>query len=197
RLMAFTATALLLILAFWIFHDRLPSFGSNPAKGQASNCPAATATPIGPQPKVNPAAHPPALPNDAQTQTQQVTIPDANGGTKTIPMQYVIITQGCGPATKAGDTVTVIYTGWTKADGKLFDSSLEHDGTFQVTSLASDQPQVIQGWNFGLVGMKRGETRRIILPPELGYGAQGSPPAIPGNATLIFDITLISIDSHG
>jgi hypothetical protein len=117
--------------------------------------------------------------------------------TQSASMQYMVLHEGCGPAAQKGDTVTVTYTGWTQADGKEFDSSLSHAPyTFQVTGLGSDQPNVIQGWNWGLIGMKPGETRRLIIPASLGYGAQGSPPAIPPNATLVFDITLVSIDSH-
>src|SRR5262249_47190214 len=180
RFLAITGAGLIVLLAVLVFHDRLPNFGGQQAKGQTFNCPVATATPIGPQPKLNAPEHPPALPKDAKTQTQNVTIPDATGNPKTFAMQYVIIVQGCGPTTKAGDNVTVQYTGWTQSDGKRFDSSLTRDpNTFQVTSLGGDQPQVIQGWNFGLVGMKPGETRRLIIPSELGYGSAGSPPNIP------------------
>jgi peptidylprolyl isomerase len=87
----------------------------------------------------------------------------------------------------------VIYHGWLQSTGKLFDSSYLHGLTYQVQNIG--QAQVISGWNIGLIGMKVGGTRRLIIPPSLGYGAQGSPPTIPANATLIFDITLVSIDS--
>lgn len=198
-LLSFAATLLVVGLAILLFHDRLPGFsGAQGATNKTSyNCPAPTATPVGPVPLATPAAHPAALPSDAKVQTQQVTYTDANGATQTSKLQYYILQQGCGPTTQTGDTVTVTYTGWTQADGKEFDSSLSHSPyTFQVSGLGSSTPNVIQGWNFGLIGMKPGETRRIILPPELGYGAQGSPPTIPANATLIFDIKLLSIDSH-
>jgi FKBP-type peptidyl-prolyl cis-trans isomerase len=198
QLLSFAATGLVVLLAVLLFHDRLPGFanGSQAAHKTAYNCPAPTATPIGPAPVGTPAAHPPTLPSDAKEQTQQVAYTDANGAAQTSTLKYVVVSQGCGPTTKAGDTVTVTYTGWTQADGKEFDSSLSHSPyTFQVSGLGSATPNVIQGWNYGLIGMKPGETRRLVIPPALGYGAQGSPPTIPANATLIFDIKLISIDA--
>ena len=103
----------------------------------------------------------------------------------------------------------MIYTGWTQADGKEFDSSLSHGSTFQVqlvndpTGQANAQTGVIAGWNNGLIGMKPGETRRLIIPPALGYGSQAQTNQttgqviIPANSTLIFDITLVSIDGNG
>lgn len=113
-------------------------------------------------------------------------------------LQYIDVTVGCGDTAQSGDTITVKYTGWLQSDGKMFDSSLLHGGTFQIPSpLDSSSPQVIQGWNIGLDGMKVGGTRRLIIPPALGYGAAGSPPTIPANATLIFDVTLVSIDQTG
>lgn len=106
-------------------------------------------------------------------------------------LQYIDVKPGTGAAVKAGDTVTVNYTGWL-TDGTKFDSSLNSGRTpFQVQNVG--QAQLIQGWNIGLVGMKVGGERRLIIPPALGYGAQGSPPTIPANATLIFDITVVSI----
>jgi len=107
-------------------------------------------------------------------------------------LKYIDIKVGCGPAVKAGDNVTVDYTGWLASNGKQFDSSLLPGRTpFQVQNVG--QASVIQGWNLGLIGMKPGGTRRLIIPPSLGYGAQASGP-IPANSTLIFDITLKSID---
>jgi hypothetical protein len=191
------ATVLVIGLAFLLFHDKLPSSGGAAGVKQTYNCPAPTATPVGPVPVGTPAAKLPPAPEGVATQTQQVTYTDAAGATQSASMQYMVLHEGCGPAAQKGDTVTVTYTGWTQADGKEFDSSLSHAPyTFQVTGLGSDQPNVIQGWNWGLIGMKPGETRRLIIPASLGYGAQGSPPAIPPNATLVFDITLVSIDSH-
>lgn len=102
-------------------------------------------------------------------------------------LQYIDIKEGSGAVAKQGSTVYVAYTGWLQSNGKKFDSSYDHGGQlFAVTPLG--QAQIIAGWNEGLVGMKAGGTRRLIIPPSLGYGASGTGP-IPGNATLIFDVT--------
>ncbi len=98
---------------------------------------------------------------------------------------------GTGAPAESGSTVNVQYTGWLAASGKEFDSSYDHGGkTFGVTL---GQGQVIKGWEEGLIGVKAGGTRRLILPADQAYGAQGSPPKIPANAVLIFDITVVSI----
>lgn len=89
-----------------------------------------------------------------------------------------------------GDTVTCHYTG--KLDnGTVFDSSLTRNQPF-VFRLGIDG--VIKGWAEGIVGMHVGDRRRLIIPPELGYGARGVPPKIPANATLTFDLEVLAID---
>lgn len=92
--------------------------------------------------------------------------------------------------TKAGDKISVHYTG-TLEDGTKFDSSLDRGVPFKFTLGAG---QVIKGWDQGLLGMKVGDKKRLILPPELAYGKAGNPPLIPPNAALIFDVELISIN---
>jgi FKBP-type peptidyl-prolyl cis-trans isomerase len=94
-----------------------------------------------------------------------------------------------------GDTVSVHYTG-TLEDGKKFDSSVDRGTPFSFTVGAG---QVIKGWDQGLLGMKVGEKKRLVLPPDLAYGSQAIPGPggsilIPANSTLIFDIELISIN---
>lgn len=116
--------------------------------------------------------------------------PAVTGKTVTLPggLQYIDIKVGTGAEAKQGSSVYVEYTGWIESTGKKFDSSYDHGGQlFQVSPLG--QAQVIPGWNEGLVGMKAGGTRRLIIPAALAYGAQGYPPTIPPNATLIFDVT--------
>jgi FKBP-type peptidyl-prolyl cis-trans isomerase FkpA len=98
---------------------------------------------------------------------------------------------GTGREAKTGDTVHVQYTG-TLMNGTKFDSSYDHGGDpFKFTI---GQGQVIKGWDQGVPGMKVGGKRRLKIPSDLGYGANGSPPKIPPNAGLIFDIELVSID---
>lgn len=161
-----------------------PLTGSSAKTASGTHCAPTPTSPVGPVPAQTPDPTPP--PVSAKPVSGQQGL------------QYIDIAVGCGDTAQAGDTVTVKYTGWLQSDGKMFDSSLLHGGTFQIPSpLDSSQPQVIEGWNIGLDGMKIGGTRRLIIPPALGYGAAGSPPTIPPNATLIFDITLVSIDATG
>lgn len=105
-------------------------------------------------------------------------------------LEYIDIKQGSGQVAKNGSTVNVYYTGWVQG-GQKFDSSYD-DGKqpFSVSPLG--QANVITGWNQGLVGMKAGGTRRLIIPPSLGYGDQAQGP-ISANSTLIFDVTVVSI----
>jgi len=94
---------------------------------------------------------------------------------------------GTGAEAVVGDTLSVNYTGWL-ADGTQFDTSYgKQPFVFRLGA-----GQVIKGWDQGLVGMKVGGQRRLIIPPSLGYGSAGSGP-IPGNATLKFEVELLSI----
>ncbi len=104
-------------------------------------------------------------------------------------LQIVDIEVGTGETAEAGDTVSVHYTG-TLADGTKFDSSLDRDQPFEFTLAAGE---VIQGWDQGVVGMKVGGKRRLVIPPELAYGERGSGDLIPPNAELTFEIKLLDI----
>lgn len=104
---------------------------------------------------------------------------------------------GTGVQAEAGQTVTVHYTGWledknaTDEKGKKFDSSRDRNQPFSFSLGAG---QVIKGWDEGVVGMKVGGERTLVIPPELGYGSRGAGGVIPPNATLIFEIQLLSVD---
>jgi FKBP-type peptidyl-prolyl cis-trans isomerase len=97
--------------------------------------------------------------------------------------------EGSGAAAKTGDTVEVHYTGWLKS-GKKFDSSLDRGQPFTFTL---GQGRVIAGWDQGVVGMKAGGKRKLIIPSHLAYGPGGRPPVIPPNAELTFEVELVSI----
>lgn len=105
-------------------------------------------------------------------------------------LQYGDITIGCGAVVQTGQTVSVMYTGWLESNGQQFDTSRQPGrGPFSVTL---GQHQVIPGWEEGIPGMKVGGKRRLVIPAALGYGAQGQPPTIPANATLVFDVEVLS-----
>ena len=114
------------------------------------------------------------------------------------PPEYKVIdlTPGAGGSPHAGDRITVNYTGWlydrSRPDnkGKQFDTSIGHE-PFTFTLRAGE---VIPGWDMGFDNMKLGGTRRLIIPPHLGYGAQGTPDGgIPPNAALVFEMQLLDI----
>jgi FKBP-type peptidyl-prolyl cis-trans isomerase FkpA len=96
---------------------------------------------------------------------------------------------GTGPPVKPGDTVTVHYTG-SLAGGKVFDSSKVSGRPFESVV---GRGMVIRGWDVGLIGMRAGGVRRLIIPPEQAYGDRGAPPVIPPKATLYFEVELLKI----
>jgi peptidylprolyl isomerase len=98
--------------------------------------------------------------------------------------------EGTGPAAKTGDELSVNYVGVLYDGGDEFDNSYDRGQPFDFKLGGGN---VIQGWDEGLVGMKKGGQRRLIIPPDLAYGAQGQPPTIPPDATLVFVIDLLDI----
>lgn len=105
-------------------------------------------------------------------------------------LQTEIIEEGTGEGAKEGDTLTVHYKGELE-DGTQFDSSIDKGEPFSFTL---GEGNVIKGWDIGLIGMKAGEKRKLIIPSHLAYGSQGSGNVIPPNATLVFYVELIEID---
>lgn len=105
-------------------------------------------------------------------------------------LKYVDLKVGDGAEAKDGSKVSVHYTG-TLENGKKFDSSKDRDEPFDITIGKS---RVIKGWTEGLQGMKVGGKRKLIIPADLAYGAGGTPDgAIPPNATIIFEIEMLSV----
>ncbi len=96
---------------------------------------------------------------------------------------------GDGATAVKGQTVSVHYTGWL-TNGEKFDSSKDRNDPFQFPLGAG---RVIRGWDEGVQGMKVGGTRRLTIPPQLGYGAAGAGGVIPPNATLVFEVELLAI----
>ena len=106
-------------------------------------------------------------------------------------LQIEKLAEGNGAMPKAGDRVTVHYTGWL-TDGSKFDSSVDRGQPFVFVI---GRGQVISGWDQGVATMKVGDKVRLTIPPELGYGARGAGGVIPPNATLIFEVELLGIGS--
>lgn len=102
---------------------------------------------------------------------------------------YEDIHVGSGDAVAPGSQVTVHYTGWL-TDGAKFDSSKDRGDPFSFPLGAG---RVIRGWDEGVQGMQVGGVRKLTIPPELGYGARGAGRVIPPNATLVFEVELLSV----
>lgn len=102
-------------------------------------------------------------------------------------LQYVDLVEGTGQTPINGQTVVVNYVG-TLQDGTEFDSSYRSGRPFEFRIGTGS---VIAGWDEGLMTMKAGGKRKLVIPPKLGYGASGSPPTIPPNSTLVFEIEML------
>jgi peptidylprolyl isomerase len=113
----------------------------------------------------------------------------APGGAPPTKLVTKEIIKGTGAEAKSGSAVAVNYVGALYKTGKVFDASWKRNEPFTFTL---GKGQVIPGWEQGVVGMKVGGRRELIIPPALGYGAKGSPPSIPPNETLIFVVDLLS-----
>jgi FKBP-type peptidyl-prolyl cis-trans isomerase FkpA len=105
-------------------------------------------------------------------------------------LKYEDLGLGNGDLAAAGNRVSVHYTGWL-LEGEKFDSSLDRNQPFEFTL---GKGMVIPGWDEGVAGMKVGGKRRLTIPPQLGYGEHGAGGVIPPNATLVFDVELLSVE---
>lgn len=111
-------------------------------------------------------------------------------------LQIIELTEGTGTEARPGNTVVVHYTGWLydpqaeDGKGKKFDSSVDRGSPFDFPLGGG---RVIRGWDAGVAGMKAGGKRRLIIPPDMGYGQRGAGRVIPPGATLLFDVELLDV----
>jgi peptidylprolyl isomerase len=124
------------------------------------------------------------------TQPEATPMTEENAITTSSGLQYVEIVEGTGATPQKGQTVSVHYTG-TLENGTKFDSSRDRGQPFQFPLGAG---RVIKGWDEGIASMKIGGQRKLIIPPDLGYGSQGAGGVIPPNATLLFDVELLGAE---
>jgi FKBP-type peptidyl-prolyl cis-trans isomerase len=146
------------------------------------------APPAPPEPEAQPTATAPAAAETkpgapAPGKTTVKTTPNAT------TLQKTDLKVGTGKTAKSGDHVTVHYRG-TLTDGTVFDESYKRGQPFDFNLGAGE---VIKGWDQGVVGMKEGGKRKLVIPGDLAYGPMGSPPTIPPNATLIFEVELLKV----
>jgi FKBP-type peptidyl-prolyl cis-trans isomerase FkpA len=123
------------------------------------------------------------------------TVPTPSTGTEAMPLQKTELAPGKGAEINSGQTALVHYTGW------LFDAAAPENKGKQFDSSVGGEPfefplgagAVIAGWDQGVVGMQVGGKRRLVIPPEMGYGNRGAGGVIPPGATLVFDVELVEI----
>jgi FKBP-type peptidyl-prolyl cis-trans isomerase FkpA len=132
----------------------------------------------------------------APTETPAAAAAAPATGTESMSLQKIELTPGNGAEIKSGQTALVHYTGW------LFDAATPENKGKQFDSSVGGEPfefplgagAVIRGWDEGVVGLKPGGKRRLVIPPDMGYGARGAGGGlIPPNATLVFDVELVEI----
>ncbi|BAZ86027.1 FKBP-type peptidyl-prolyl cis-trans isomerase [Dolichospermum compactum] len=140
---------------------------------------------IGNSPQTQPTT---TVTQEKNTPTKSNTMSEANAVTTASGLKYIELQEGDGATPQTGQTVEVHYTG-TLENGTKFDSSRDRNQTFKFKIGTG---QVIKGWDEGVISMKVGGRRQLIIPSELGYGARGAGGVIPPNSTLIFDVELIS-----
>ena len=127
----------------------------------------------------------PAIPPSAQS-----AAPGAREVTTPSGLKYQDLVVGDGAMAEPGNQVEVHYTGWL-TNGTKFDTSLDPGGRPYAFTLGAGM--VIPGWDEGVKGLRVGGRRRLTIPPDLAYGERGSPPVIPANSTLVFEVELVSV----
>ena len=163
------ATLILLLLAFGAGQLLAAQSGAQQSAPKGTTAKSATAT-------------------ASQKTTATATVTTAPPVTTPSGLKYIDMVVGTGVTPKVGDTVTVHYTG-RFTNGKIFDSSVGK----QPFPFVLGRGQVIKGWDEGVGSMKVGGKRKLIIPPDLAYGAQGYPGVIPPNSTLTFAVELLKI----
>ncbi len=166
-----TALALVVVIMFFIVPGLWPFQGAAPAEEGAVNGVATT------------------------TQTSSTTMPTLPTGPVTeLMIQDEVV--GTGAAAAPGDAVTVNYVG-SLTDGTVFDASANHPETANGFVFNLGAGQVIKGWDQGIVGMKEGDKRVLVIPASLAYGDQAIGNVIPANATLVFEVELLKVQKAG
>jgi peptidylprolyl isomerase len=182
-------TALLILAALSLTacgSDKKDSRDSAAQPSSAAPTPDTTATESDPSQPSKPASPEGKISKDLKEKPE---IPKPSGSPPT-KLESEDIVEGKGKAAKEGDKVSVQYVGVAFSTGTEFDASWERGKPFDFTLGAGE---VIPGWDQGVVGMKEGGRRQLTIPAELAYGAQGSPPAIGPNETLVFVIDMVKI----
>ena len=158
------ALALVVVAIFFIFPGPFSSSSAPPSK----------------------AVNETSLQTNDQNQNTQTTMPETNTDQLQITDEIV----GTGAVAEAGDKITVQYVG-SLTNGTVFDASAKHGTQGFTFTLGSHM--VIQGWDQGLVGMKEGGKRKLVIPAALAYGSQSPAPSIPANSTLVFEVELVKV----
>ena len=144
--------------------------------------------PAGPAP-TTPAAPAVQTSKDLKDTSKKPVIPKPTGSPpKTLQVKDIV--KGKGRAAKSGDNLTMQYVGVSYSTGAEFDASWDRGEPFEFQL---GKGSVIKGWDKGLVGIKPGGRRELIIPPKLGYGAQGQPPSIGPNETLVFIVDAVKV----
>jgi FKBP-type peptidyl-prolyl cis-trans isomerase FkpA len=128
--------------------------------------------------------------SNAPAASQPAIVAPAQAGAAVTELRMEDSKIGTGALAKSGNLVSIHYTGWL-ADGKRFVSSRDRNEPFNFVLGAG---QVIKGWDQGVTGMKVGGVRKLTVPPKLGYGGLGEGGAVPPNATLVFEVELLSVN---